>query len=57
MEDGYVKICIYDFIDLILKEERSKVREFYMGTLGKATADVMDSYTPVESSMMKLIKK
>lgn len=57
MEDHYIKLCLLDVINLILDEERQKIRKFYSDTLGKSTADAMDSYTPEDSALMKIIRK
>jgi hypothetical protein len=57
MEEEYMKISFTKVIDLVLNEERVKIRKFYYDTLGKATADIMDSYTPTDSQIMTLLTK
>jgi len=57
MEEEYMKISFTKVIDLVLNEERMKIRKFYYDTLGKATADIMDSYVCTESEIMKLLTK
>jgi len=52
-----MKISFTKVIDLVLNEERMKIRKFYYDTLGKATADIMDSYVCTESEIMKLLTK
>lgn len=58
MEDDieYIKIPLIKVIDLILAEERAKIRKHYNDVLGKATADHMDSYLIVDCELMKIIK-
>lgn len=58
MEDTeYIKIPLTKVIDLILTEERHKIRKHYNDTLGKATADHMDSYIIVDCELLKIIKE
>ena len=57
MEEEYMKISFNKVIELILQEERQKIRTFYLNKLGKQTADMMDSYTPTESETLKLFSK
>lgn len=54
MEEKYMQISFEKVMELILNEERAKIRKFYMDTLGKPTADMMDSYKPTDSETMKL---
>jgi predicted protein tyrosine phosphatase len=57
MEEEYMKISFTKVIDLVLNEERVKIRKFYNDMLGKATADIMDSYVYTESEIIKLLTK
>ena len=54
MEENFFKISMTKVLDLLLSEERLKIRKYYLDTLGKATSDLMDSYVPTESETMKL---
>jgi len=56
-EEQYYKISVPKVVELVLQEERDKIRKFYMDKLGKATADQMDSYLPTESNILKLFKQ
>jgi len=57
MVDGYVKICVIDLVELILKEERQKIKKFYLESSGKSAADLMDSYVAEDSEIIKILKK
>lgn len=57
MEEIEVKISLTKVLELALAEERNKIRKFYLDTLGKPTADIMDTYVPTESEILKLIKQ
>ncbi len=57
MEEEYMRIPVMKVIELALNEERQKIRRFYLDTLGKATADVMDTYKPTDSDILKLFIK
>lgn len=39
---------------MCITEERARIREHYSNTLGKQTADYMDTYVPVPSEVLKL---
>ena len=54
MEENFFKISMTKVLDLLLSEERLKIRKYYLDTLGKATSDLMDSSVPTESETMKL---
>ena len=54
MEESYFKISFAKVLELVLNEERQKIKSFYMGVLGKPTADQMDSYVPTDSEILKL---
>lgn len=54
MEDMHFKIHITKVIDMCITEERGKIRKHYSDTLGKQTADYMDSYQPSQSDVLKL---
>lgn len=56
-EEAYVKIPLSKFIELILAEEREKIREHYHATLGKSAADHMDTYVVVDCELFKIIKE
>lgn len=57
MEDQYFQIPVKKVIELVLTEERAKIRKHYLDALGKPTADVMDSYIPTESDVLKMFDK
>lgn len=48
------KVSFNKVMELVLTEERAKIRKFYSSTLGQATADAMDNYTPTESEVLKM---
>ena len=54
MEDEYLKISLNKVIEMILTEERQKIRRFYKDKLGDATADMMDGYLITESEILNL---
>lgn len=56
MDEITVNISLDKLIQLALIEERQRIRKFYLDSLGKPTADIMDSYTPEESNILKIIK-
>jgi len=41
-------------MEMVLQEERMKIKKFYSDTLGKATADYMDTYVPTESEVLAM---
>ena len=41
-------------MDLVLMEERARIKAFYATTLNQATADLLDTYTPAESEVLKM---
>lgn len=55
MEETYFKISASKVIELAIEEERQKIRKFFLDTLGKATADQLDSYVPTESSIINML--
>jgi len=57
MEDEYLKIPMTKVIDMILSEERAKIRRFYKDKLGDSTADLMDVYPVTESEILKLFTR
>lgn len=57
MEEIEVKISLSKILELALVEERNKIRKFYLDTLGKPTADIMDTYVATESEILKLIRQ
>lgn len=56
MEDKVFELSFNKVLDLLLKEERANIRKFYLDTLGKPTADMMDTYEPTESEILKILK-
>lgn len=54
MEEQYFKISYAKVMELVLQEEREKIRKFYLDLLGKATSDQMDNYVPQPSEILKL---
>jgi len=57
MEEDYFKISFAKVMELVIKEERDKIRNYYLETLGKPTADYMDQYVPTESEILKLFSR
>lgn len=57
MEDQFFQISFSKVMELVLQEERQKIRNHFMKILGQATADQMDSYEPTESEVLKLFTK
>ena len=53
MEELMYTIPVSKVLELTLNEERQKIRRHFLDTLGKATADVMDSYVVTESETLK----
>lgn len=54
MEEQYFKISYAKVMELVLQEERERIRRFYSDVLGKPTADQMDNYVPQPSEILKL---
>jgi len=54
MEEDYFRISFAKVMELVIKEERDKIRNYYLEALGKPTADCMDQYVPTESEILKL---
>jgi len=54
MEEQYFKISFAKVMELVLQEERQKIRNHFMNILGKATSDQMDSYVVTDSEILKL---
>lgn len=57
MEDEYMKISFSKVVEMVRREEREAIRKFYLDKLGKATSDLLDSYIPTDSEIMKLLEK
>lgn len=57
MEELMYNIPASKVMDLVLNEERQKIRNFLLATYGKTTADCMDTYVPTESEIMRLFVK
>jgi len=57
MDEEYFKISISKVIEMVLSEERHKIRKFYMDTLGKATSDMMDTYVPSKSEILDMFSR
>ena len=56
MEEPMFSIPVSKVIELVLLDERSKIKKFLLDTYGKTTADTMDTYVPMESEIFKLFK-
>lgn len=54
MEDITLHISLAKVIDMVLQEERMKIKHFYAKTLGQPTADYMDTYTHTDSEVLKM---
>lgn len=52
-----MKIPMSKVIEIVLNEERQKIRKFFLDKLGKPTADMMDAYIPTDSEVLKLFSK
>ncbi len=57
MEDQFFQISFAKVMELVLQEERQKIRNHFLKVLGAATADQMDSYEVTESEVLKLFTK
>lgn len=57
MEDQFFTISFSKVMELVLQEERQKIRSHFLKVLGAATADQMDSYECTESEVLKLFTK
>ena len=57
MEELMYNIPASKVMDLVLNEERQKIRNFLLATYGKTTSDCMDTYVPTESEIMRLFVK
>ena len=57
MEDQFFQISFSKVMELVLQEERQKIRNHFLKVLGAATADQMDSYEVTESEVLKLFTK
>ena len=54
MEEPMYSIPASKVMELVLIEERQKIRNHFTKVLGEATASQMDSYIPSESEVLKL---
>jgi len=50
-------IPVSKVLQLVLNEERQKIRKFLLDTYGKVTADCMDMYVPTTSGILELFKQ
>ena len=57
MEEQMLQISFAKVMELVLQEERQKIRNHFLKILGAATADQMDSYVPTDSEVLKLFTK
>jgi len=57
MEEQFFQISFIKVMELVLNEERQKIRKFIKEKLGDTTADFMDVYPITESEVLKLLKK
>ena len=56
MEEMFVQISMSKIIDIILHERDEQIRKHYMDTLGKSTADLMDSFVAPPSHILSFLK-
>lgn len=54
MEEPVYSIPVSKVMELVLMEERQKIRSHFQKILGDATASQMDSYVPSDSEVLKL---
>ena len=54
MEENFFKISFDKVMEMILIEERQKIHKFILDTLGKATADIFETYKATPSETLKL---
>ena len=54
MEDITLHISLTKVIEMVLQEERMKIKKFYATQLGQPTADYMDQYVPTESEVLAM---
>jgi len=54
MEEPVYSIPVSKVMELVLMEERQKIRNYFQKILGEATAAQMDSYVPSESDVLQL---
>ena len=57
MEDQFFTISFSKVMELVLQEERQKIRNHFLKVLGEATASQMNDYEPTESEVLKLFTK
>lgn len=53
-KEPVMHVPVAKVIELVLQEERAKIRAHYTNTLGKSYGDNMDTYVPTESEIFKL---
>lgn len=56
MEEPMYSISVSKVLELVLNEERQKIRKFLHDTYGKVTGDCMDTYVPTPSTILELFK-
>lgn len=57
VKEPMYSIPVSKVMELVLIEERQKIRNHFLKVLGAATADQMDSYEVTESEVLKLFTK
>lgn len=53
-KEHMMHVPVSKIIELVLQEERAKIKAYYTTTLGKSYGDTMDTYVPTESEIFKL---
>jgi len=54
MEEITLHVSLTKVIEMVLQEERMKIKKFYATSLGQQTADYMDTYVPTESEVLAM---
>lgn len=54
MDEITLHVPLTKVMDLVLQEERMKIKKFYAQTLNQQTADYLDQYVPTESEVLKM---
>ena len=56
MEEMFVQISVSKIMDMALHERDEQIRKYYMDTLGKPTADLMDTFIAPPSHILSFLK-
>lgn len=54
MDEVMFKVPLKKVLDLILSEERAKIKNFYASAVGQSAADMLNNYVPTESEVLKM---